>query len=97
MVDPHLKEEIAAAGTLSCVINNGRQLCCLDKQGGEGLTMSQVLYRVFFCHIAKRRMCECGTEADRGFWETLSCMINNGRQLCWDKQREGLTMSQVPF
>lgn len=42
MVDPHLKEEIAAAGALSCVINNGRQLCCLDKQGGEGLSMPQV-------------------------------------------------------
>ena len=27
------------------MINNGRQLCCLDKQGGEGLTMSQVLCR----------------------------------------------------
>ena len=57
MVDPHLKEEIAAAGTLSCVVNNGRQLCCLDKQGGEGLTLSQVrelLSRLLLNHTPRQ-------------------------------------------
>ena len=59
MVDPHLKEETAAAGTLSCVVNNGRQLCCLDKQGGEGLTMSQVPLWGLSCTAAGCR-CPCG-------------------------------------
>ena len=43
MVDPNMKEEASCAGLVSVVINNGHELCCLDKQGGLGLSMPQVL------------------------------------------------------
>ena len=42
VVDPHLKEEASASGSVSVVMNNGHELCCMDKQGGLGLSMPQV-------------------------------------------------------
>ena len=42
VVDPNMKEEAAAAGTLSIVMNAHNELCLMSKSGGIGLPLPQV-------------------------------------------------------
>lgn len=42
VVDPSMKEEAAAAGTLTVVMNSHNEVCLVSKSGGLGLSVSQV-------------------------------------------------------
>lgn len=42
MVDPSLKEEAAAAGVLTVVVNTHSDICSLNKTSGAGISMTQV-------------------------------------------------------
>ena len=42
VVDPSLKEEAAAAGVLTVVVNTHSDICSLNKTSGAGISMTQV-------------------------------------------------------
>ena len=45
VVDPSLKEEAAAAGTLTVVVNTHSDLCSLNKTSGAGISITQACAR----------------------------------------------------
>ena len=43
LADPTFKEEAAAAGRITIMVNNSKEVCCVHKADGIGLTPEQFL------------------------------------------------------
>ena len=61
VVDPSLKEEAAAAGELTVVVNTHSDICSLNKTSGAGISMTQVCVPVSVLGLSMQLICLLGS------------------------------------